>query len=174
MLTNRVANTPRNHKRASKIKPNFEGILRGTVNGFRFLGIPLDPSSIRSPVVRYCAIVFGLFMFIFNLVANMSVLISEVKNFDSSTKRLNRHINEGNFAITIIIVYTGVLFRTAPNWKGLMNVLYEIEELYIFEKEDFDKLRRIFLIGNIVSLLLVCLCYYYHSNYIFTFYKHWI
>jgi len=169
MLTNQVADIPRNHKRASKIKPNFEEILRGTVNGFRFLGIPLDPSSIRSPIVRYCAIGFGLFMFIFNLVANMSVLISEVKNFDSSTKRLNRLINEGNFAITIMIVYAGVLFRTAPNWKGLMNVLYEIEELYIFETEDFDKFRRIFLKGNIISLLLVCLCYNHHNNNIYIF-----
>jgi len=111
MSTNRVATN--SHSQPNKLieiykKEQFERILRGTLNEFRFLGIPLDHSSIRSPVIRCCAISFGLFMFISQLIANITVLISEAKNFQFGTKYWNRSINEGNFSSNLMFI-TGMV-----------------------------------------------------------------
>jgi len=100
MLTKKVDIYPFTYLSDNRKFRRFERILGGVVKGWRLVGIPLDPSSIRTPIIRYCAIGFGLFMFIFNLIANFTILISGVQSFESTTKRWNRLINEANFAIT--------------------------------------------------------------------------
>ena len=149
MLTKRVDIDPFTYLSDNRKFGRFERILGGVVKGWRLVGIPIDPSNIRTPIIRYCAIGFGLFMFIFNLIANFTILISGVQSFESTTKRWNRLINEANFAITLMAIYAGILFRTASSWKGLIHVLRQMEQLQIFEAQDYNSFQKIIFKGKL-------------------------
>lgn len=137
-------------------KPNyFEKIMGLTIKCYRLVGIPLNPYGIRSLILRCWFMGFGVAMFLFNVIYNIYFLIYRIQYFEPTTKQWNILINEVNFVVFQIVYHAGLLFCTAPNWKELMNVLWQIEQFHCFQTNDYIIFKKIFSKSNIINLILV-------------------
>lgn len=148
-------------------KMNFDQILRITVKSLRFIGIPLDPSGIKPIIFRYWSMVSGLLIFLFCLVANAAILVKSVQKRTSKTMTTgdwNFIINASSIAVTLVGVHLALLIRTVPNWKDVITVLRQIDELQLFKPNDYKNFRKIFLNGIIISISMVS-CFYRSKAY---------
>lgn len=145
---------------ASKECSGFERSLHVTVTGLRLLGIPLDPTGIASPLFRNWSIIFGWIVFLGNLGGNLVIFIDLVSrqllSTSTTTTSWNLLINKFNFVFFFTTNHAAFFLCIAPNWSEIRSMLGRIENLGLFSLEDYRKFRRIFNIGNIIILVLVC------------------
>lgn len=136
---------------------SFIEILEPIVKSLRIIGIPLDPSSIEPPIFRYWSICLGLLVYLCNILVNSNILVNELifKSETLTTSRWNTIIHVSNLASTLIIIHGGILIHTASNWRALVNVLRQIDQIKIFENEDYEKFKKTLLRGIIVTILIV-------------------
>ncbi len=157
MTTKRVAFGP-----SPMVAPSincFDQILVVTVTSLRLIGIPLNPSSIKSYIFRYWSISFGLILLLLNLVTNVAIFVKKLQNIRlkkiMTTRDWNVLINEINLAATLVILHANLLIRTAPNWKEFESILRQINRLKMFEDGDYEKFRRIIVKGIVVAIAMV-------------------
>lgn len=146
-------------KRPSKECSEFDRSLHVSVTGLRLLGIPLDSSAIKSPLFRYWSIIIGWIVFIGNLGGNLAIIADlvgrQLVSKSTTTTDWNLLINQLNFAFYFITNHAGFFFCTAPNWREMRRILGRVENLCLFNSEDYWKFRRILTIGNIAVLVIV-------------------
>ena len=136
---------------------SFVEILEPVVKSLRIIGIPLNPSGIEPPIFRYWSICLGLLLYLCNLLVNLNILVNELifKSETLTTSRWNTIIHVSNMASTLIIIHGGILVYTVPNWRELVNVLRQIDQLHIFQNEDYEKFKKTLLRGIIATILMV-------------------
>ena len=146
-------------KRPSKECSEFDRNLHVSVTGLRLLGIPLDSSGITSPLFRYWSIIIGWIAFLGNLGGNLAIIVDlvgrQLVSKSKTTTDWNLLINQLNFAFYFITNHAGFFFCTAPNWREMRRILGRVENLCLFNSEDYWKFRRILTIGNIAVLVIV-------------------
>lgn len=160
MWAKEVATEGTPHRGVAKpTRESFDNIMAVIVKSFRLIGIPLDPSGIRSSIFRYWSIGLGSAMFLLNVVVNSYVLLSLATSFDSTkamtTTNWSFVIHISNFVISLVGVHAGLFIYTSLDWKEFMGVFLQIDRLHIFKKEDYKAFQNIFSKGIIVSTLLV-------------------
>lgn len=132
---------------------HFKTSLRRLVFGMRLIGIPLDSSGIRNKLLRYWTLAFGFVSFVVNTCLNVTSLI--MIEPPQTTAKWNYLINEVNFAVAMVLVHAGLLTTTAVKWKDVSSILDRIEELNVFEAEDYKKFEKMCLTGGIALLIPV-------------------
>jgi len=146
-------------KRPSKECSEFDRSLHVSVTGLRLLGIPLDSSGIQCPLFRYWSTIIGWIVFIGNLGGNLAIIVDlvgrQLVSKSTTTTDWNLLNNQLNFAFFFITNHAGFFFCTAPNWREMRRILGRVEDLCLFNSEDYWKFRRILTIGNIAVLLIV-------------------
>ena len=134
------------------LKPwRFERCLFVVVNGLRLLGIPMDSSSIRFPILRYWSLTFGWIMFSANVSVNILVIYFPLwkhlntNNIEMTTSLWNFIINQINITVASMAGHIGLLAWTAPNWSKVVSTLNQIERMNIFTLNDYNQFRHVFI-----------------------------
>ena len=131
-----------------------------SIMGLRVLGIPMDPSGIRSPILRSWSIVFGWISFLANIVGNIVILADMASRQSTRTTTMTTAylaivIKKVTFTFFLVMAHAAYLLYMGPNWKELLQILKQIERLQLFKEDDFRNLQNIFLVGNITFVILV-------------------
>jgi len=139
-----------------------------SIMGLRVLGIPMDLSGIRSPIFRSWSIVFGWISFLANIVGNIVILADmpscqSTRTTTMTTAYLAIVIKKVTFTFLLVTAHAAHLLYMGPNWKELLQILKQIEQLQLFKEDDYRNLQNIFFVGNITFVILVK----YRTNTIF-------
>lgn len=133
----------------------FEIIFRKIVFSLRLLGIPLDPSAIKkkSRLLYYWSIGLGLLSIFLNVT--LTFYSFSRKENPKTTGQINLLINEINISFTMLLIHAGLFFVTSLRWSNLSSMIIRIEKLGFFQPEDYEKFRKISLVGSIFVLVMV-------------------
>lgn len=149
MSTNKViaftgnSRRPPNNERNEDLVKNhnkFEVIFKKLVFVLRIFGIPMDPSAMRATnswIILYWSFGIGLIGLAANVALNIYSLV--IRDRPNTIGRLNMLINLINFAIAMVMVQAGLVFRTASRWNSLFSFIRRIEELDFYQPEDFKR-----------------------------------
>jgi len=111
-------------------------------------------------------------MFIANLAVSMFVVVLPLMNIalhgsaEMTMAKWNSFINQINFMILILSGHVGILRYTAPHWNQVVSIPYQIEQLGLFNDQDYEKFRMIILQGAAAFIFSVITKL---SNYFFKF-----
>ena len=109
---------------------HIEQSMQATVMGLRWIGIPLDPSRLRSPFLRKCCIAFGWIIFLINLIGNFVLFLHVTDKMlvklalkITTTSSWSILINNFNIKFLILMNHSGLFLYVCPNWKELTLII---------------------------------------------------
>ena len=119
----------------------------------QLFGIPIDSCYVRSKLLNYWSIAFGAASFVLNITVNVWALAMSMQ--PNTTEQWNNLIADVNFAFGMILVHAGLLISMALNGKKFIVITARIDQLDLFQQDDFRKFRKMCLWGKVAFVTLV-------------------
>lgn len=144
---------------------NFWWAFRPLLLWMRLFGIPL--SDIRAGkqaksshfliLLIYALAVYIIEMFVLSSTIHRKIqasISSTQNNNQTVASMVNGEVSFYNYMITIMLAHTGLLLVTAMRWHGVVNALLQLERSRWFSSQDYQRFRRVFIIGSIFLFLV--------------------
>ncbi len=144
---------------------NFWWAFRPLLLWMRLFGIPL--SDIRAGkqaksshfliLLIYASAVYIIEMFVLSSSIHRKIqasISSTQNNNQTVASMVNGEVSFYNYMITIMLAHTGLLLVTATRWGGVIKALLQLERSRWFSSQDYQRFRRVFIIGSIFLFLV--------------------
>lgn len=145
---------------------DFRWTFRPLLIWMRIFGIPL--SDIRSEKITKSGhflilLIYALAVYIAEILVICSSIAGKVEttvSFNSKKNQsvaslVNGEVTYYNYMITIMLAHTGLLFVTSTKWHSFVSSLLRLERKRWFSSKDYQRFRRVFIIGSIVLLSVI-------------------
>ena len=117
------------------------------------IGVPFDALNIRSKIMIRWSFSFGLAIFCLNLTIQILSIVINIK--PKTTTEWNYLVSDINFSVSMIMTHLALFIFTPPKWKKMLPILLEIEELHIFEQDDYKKFKKLLTRAKVLFIVMV-------------------